>query len=754
MKLRKAIYIIFLILIILAILAVTVLLFAGNAFHFVNSFIDLFSLFGLKIDYLVIPENISVFGIRIINIDASPLALDNMFLIQLKVWPIYLINQDNIFDYISLVLNFLMTLTRIIMIVLIVYVFLKLLFTCFMAAHESSSLVAQDGTLKQKETKGYQVFMFIRNKIIHFDKLKFEVISFFRFLINNLVFKITLIIVSCFILNAIPIIISLFLMYVYMFAFDATFFTFIPKLIRYFLPALIYLWPIIIVFVIRHFNKVRRWTGINRLMHREALNEAAVSSMGVMNCVVGPPGDGKTTLITDFSMSFEAKVRFTVLEILNKYGTMFPDFNFEFLEFCLRQEINAGRILNRVHIKAYIDRISFMYYYPRKRLDHDGSLKDRANVKGHEPFIFGYKSNKMHSYDGLKIITIFDALIIYLEAYYLFIQDVPLATSNYPINYDHVAINTGHFIKFDYNYFERSEVDLLYYDSKAFSININYDDFRLGKKFDPERISYFDSGVITYTELDKERGNKDDLQSLSKDDDFVNQLNDSFQDFHKVIRHSRTLDHQPLIKVFCDMQASSDIQAKIRHLFDTIITIEKDPEAEILYPFNWFLYPLQKKVLSKINEFRSIYRENRRDLSLLSFLANKIAAKLQQKLFIFENTYQSRSYTLIIKHGSEDKDQESKKVAYFIQPKKIYSERFATDIYKPVFENTYKDATVSVYHSAQFKSLYPSSDDLEYQEGYWPKRLLKGLFSGLKKKGPSGPGVKEKKDEKLEELSW
>ena len=79
---------------------------------------------------------------------------------------------------------------------------------------------------------------------------------------------------------------------------------------------------------------------------------------------------------------------------------------------------------------------------------------------------------------------------------------------------------------------------------------------RLGKKVKENNphAGSFEFGVVTITEIGKERGNTLELKEVKKGTEETNQKNDLFNGWLKMCRRSATVDNYLFIKVFTDEQ--------------------------------------------------------------------------------------------------------------------------------------------------------------------------------------------------------
>lgn len=736
---RLSIYVILTSLITMLVSALVGYLFWFNSLFIANSTIDLLNVFlpndlkhvttnGFYLDFL--PS----FNINLINTE--------VFLYQLKALGVYLVNSSHWLLTMSTTLDVLIVLFRISLFLTIFLLIFKLYTFIYFRPKADRSFNFGNNGVEFSSTLPYRFFKRL-HQVLRLRKVKDEVRGFFHYYVNVKAVRIIFVLLVLYIINAYPVFMSFAAIYLGLFVADFKQLLYIfPRIFNYIIPLFIYMWPVMLVLILVYGAISVVKFAYRILEKREGKNEESVCSFGLMNDVVGPPGDSKTLLITDFIQTFPNAIRKTLLKTLNKMATMFPNFPFAVLEEVIISNKNNGKLRNRAEISLYMKALEFMFNNPKLRvvfnngvpIMNNGNFVTRKRCsKNRKPFIFGYDylNEKMEFYDGLRVISLWTAINTYAQAYFVYSQPVPLALTNYPVSLDLVNLPTKHFVKFDYSFFNKKYKDVKNWATRKMSMITDYDNFRFGKRFTNNPISFLDCCAIGWTEFDKERGNKNDHTGLSKNDEVVNQLSDLMQDFLKIERHLGTIDFEPLVKNFCDMQSSSDIQARIRHLFDTIITIKKDDGFKCVLPLNYLFLPFCKFILKKINKFKDKHRDNRRDKTLLGALAGHVSAFLYKIVTITENTFNSRCFELTLNHGSEDKETEPRKVKYYIQTKKIFSDRYPTDVYKGLIDEASRNNRTSFYESKQFSGLYPNVEELLHQNSFWSNSLVNGVLGQL-----------------------
>lgn len=341
-------------------------------------------------------------------------------------------------------------------------------------------------------------------------------------------------------LNLITIIIEFFAYYFY-FAVSIDITTIFTQIRKLFLDLETFLkvfnvWGVIIV-ALWLFNRWRRNIAHMRLRHCEARNCGFINELPIVTITCGSMGKKKTTLITDMTLSQEKMFRQRALEILQQFDVKFPYFPWIMFEKELQRCMEYRTVYNLATVKRWV------------RLKRDRFLS-HGDVHLQ---LYGYDADKYgYDYDnGLYVTELFDVLENYASAYFIYVITSSLIVSNYAIRTSNVMADSGNLPLWLTDFFMPRDVN-----NSRHSHILDFDVLRLGRKVveNNPNIGSFEFGVVTISEIGKERGNNLELREVKRNNDETNQKNDLFNSWLKMCRHSATVDNYPFIKVFTDEQ--------------------------------------------------------------------------------------------------------------------------------------------------------------------------------------------------------
>ncbi|MDY0278219.1 MAG: hypothetical protein RBQ97_09075, partial [Acholeplasma sp.] len=456
----------------------------------------------------------------------------------------------------------------------------------------------------------------------------------------------------------------------------------------------------------------RRWQyklAIERLYHYDSMNKGLLKSLGVVINFKGPPGGGKTTMMTDAGLNFDEIFKTEFNSTLREFQSYFPDFPFNEYEIYLRELIANGVIQNRHFLKIVVGRIFYEY--------------EESHVF---PFSYDLETQKTYVSIGNKLVFIQDALITYGEAFYYYSYDASLIAGNLSIRYDFELIDDKlHYPQWNYNAFTIDPCEA--YEKTRFSKTIDFDSMRLHKKirYDEEH-PIMDVGVLLETEAAKQWGNQYDNSIYKKDDESANPLNDGFVDFLSTFRHGSLINYQPYMRYLQDYQRKGDMQSKIGELAETSINIFSDNKREIMTLPVFFYTPLVLEFLvNKWDEFYlNKYRVNRSDRTLLFYLINQLGSWANRYLITQRNKFVVLEKNIVTNLGSDDSNlTETKQRSYYFIIKKIYANRFASDALKRFFDSG--DNVEGFKALKDYEGLYPSEQELLAQNSYFNNKRLR-----------------------------
>lgn len=507
-------------------------------------------------------------------------------------------------------------------------------------------------------------------------------------------------------LNLITIIIEFFAYYFY-FAVSIDITTIFTQIRKLFLDLETFLkvfnvWGIIIV-ALWLFNRWRRNTALHTLRHYEARNCGFINELPIVTITCGSMGKKKTTLITDMTLSQEKMFRQRALEILQQSDVKFPYFPWIMFEKELQRCMEYHTVYNLATVKRWV------------RLKRDRFLS-HGDVHLQ---LYGYDADKYgYDYDnGLYVSELFDVLENYASAYFIYVITSSLIVSNYAIRTSNVMADSGNLPLWLTDFFMPRDVN-----NSRHSHILDFDVLRLGRKVveNNPNIGSFEFGVVTISEIGKERGNNLELREVKRNNDETNQKNDLFNSWLKMCRHSATVDNYPFIKVFTDEQRPESWGADARDLCDIIRIVESSGQ-NIALP----LYTLQDMFSEWLfNRFIATYtdfRYRRGDNTLFIYLYKKFVAWVWNRNVRNYNRYGYSVLSIEKERGTMDGKADKKK--YYLMNGKIYSKRFSTDCFSDYFNDLASRTSVGLDDYLEYQTERASVRELQAQNSYFINSL-------------------------------
>lgn len=467
-------------------------------------------------------------------------------------------------------------------------------------------------------------------------------------------------------------------------------------------PKVALLIPLFIFIIIR-----RHRTGQKLLKKMNEYNKEEQASHGVSNAISGPPGTGKTELMT--SLGFLANESFINLlyEKIKKFNKMFPDFPFTRLEDYVRDGISERLFVNRAQIKR---NIKDLY-----NNDQDGFAK---------LFDYDLTKKKIIHFDGIKFYKLDRALAIYAESFFLYEARKPLHFPNYAVVH-HYDVK-GHFAQYDFDVILRDKER----GQKNNALILDFNDTRPYNQVgltivDAEGKRYLiDGGVITITEIDKERGNRFTHIGLRREALEANQLNDGFNDYMKMIRHMYTIDSTPFICVYSDTQRTFSVNADLRELNEGRIEIQKRSEEKVVFPLFELDYFIFGSIANGIDKYIYEFRSLRKDQTLYNYLLYKIGARAGNYVTKLYNLY---GYSILSykyrQNVTSDSPGETSDRAYYMINQITRADNYATDAYSEYFENLRMEAKEGFHDAKPYKTHRASVKELDAQHSYFINKV-------------------------------
>lgn len=476
--------------------------------------------------------------------------------------------------------------------------------------------------------------------------------------------------------------------------------------------------PIFLIIIYVLFDRHRKKKAIQKLIRLNDSNKCVVDSLGVSTLITGTPGCGKSTLLTDIALTQEELFRYRLLSIMNKYKSYFPDYDFFSYEIFIKEKKENREFKNRIQVEDYISFNEDRFY--------DLLISNEIELDSID-ILFNYDFfNKPTSYyDELKVISIFEAIKIYGQCYFIYIRESSSIVGTQGIRSDFVYGGKPTFPLFDYNYFARNIYST--FEEKTYrnySHILNMDSLKMGKRIN-DFPPILDCVVVAVPEWDKERGNQFD-QKKARDNfllsDLSNINNDEVNLYFKISRHFNTIDNYPFFKFIGDLQRLNSLNLDFVEISENIISIESkssNKNALLLWTVSRIF---SNYIVSKCDEFIFKYNQTRNTLSSLYKVFSSIKKPFFNYLTKRTNLYSYKTLKLKITHGSQQDGNEEK---YYLCFKKIYSERFATDFYKNIVTQEFKTATTTFEDEPKFKGLYGDIDELKQSNSYTVSKLLR-----------------------------
>lgn len=460
--------------------------------------------------------------------------------------------------------------------------------------------------------------------------------------------------------------------------------------------------PSIAWFIIAFYfiDKYRRKRGYEVLNHLERKNTGFIVSQPLVTMYCGTMGSNKTSIITDQSISLDIYYRYKAFQFMMDIYLEYPNFPWINLDLEIKKAIKKHSIFNLVTCEEFVNS-----YFKK--------FSKRPNNKN----IFGYDylNNKMYHDDGLKVRSIWESINDYTKLYLIYTFETSLILSNYSIRTDIVKIDLGNLPQWNFDLFKKDPLYAPIYSK--FSHILDFDCLRIFKLFlnNNKYADFLDFGIISISEIDKERKNQVELQGVKKSSDETNQKNDGFNTNMKFDRHRATIRYFCFLRFVSDGQRPNSVNADLRELMN-IIHITETSDLNIAMPFYDFEYFIFDKLICNFNDKYSDFRFRRGDNTLLMYWYHNIISKIKNYHECNLNTFGFYVSKLLIESGSGKV--ESKTKEYYLMKKKVYSDRYSTDAFAEIFKEKNKRSKVGLGDIPTYKTVLASSDEFDKQHSY------------------------------------
>lgn len=452
---------------------------------------------------------------------------------------------------------------------------------------------------------------------------------------------------------------------------------------------------------------VREKRAKKALEKRQSHNEKISENLSIVIDINGQVFIGKTIMASSLAIDSEMQLRNKAFGIIKKYTKMFPRFPWDKFETDINHHVEQREVVNRAQISKMVDTI----------------FKDIENDPDSPETIYGYDVTKerFSYWNGVRNIALRDAMTSYGEAYFLYSANVALSYANFSIRYNFTR--EGYFPIYDYYaVYDMSEEEQIEHWNKYYTAVVNFDARRILKHMNNDnRDDWYlmDGQVEVYTEMDKERGNQNDYGGLENDSDYPNQKNDGWNRSVMLTRHEYSIDGIPFTRLIMDWQRTEGVNVGLREAAENKIFIRKKSEPIITLPFFWIDYLLFVPILNWFDKYFFDFRKNRRDYTLYNYLALKLLSIFNKHIDKSTNIF--GYYSLAFRHekgGNEKEPGEKTLETYYIISRKMFSDRYRTDCYRPFFSEPRIKSKKGMLDAPRYVSTYQTADDLSKQNSY------------------------------------
>lgn len=461
----------------------------------------------------------------------------------------------------------------------------------------------------------------------------------------------------------------------------------------------VFFWGILGFYII---NKKADDVAYNRLNHNEKKNRGFINERGVSTIIDGPMGSGKTLLGTDMALSAEVQLRDQAYEIIIESDFKFPNFPW----------INLERDLRR----AFDNHEIFSIPSCRRWLRHKYRAYRRKRCSSR---IWDYDLNRYSTRydDKLKIQNIWEVIDDYSCAYLVYTVQSSLLITNYSIRVDNLFLDIGNFPLWNTDFFKR---DSKYIESYSRHSHIlDFDMLRLGKKMlerNPNRNA-FGFGVYVITEFDKERKNQNELRDKKASDEECNQKNDLMPVLMKMSRHACVIANRVFVMFIADLQRTGDISSGVVELGEVIHISNVGKFCPVLpfwSPF-YVIEAISNLFISKFENFYKNARFNRSDNTLTVYILKAIVVALKNYIKRKNNIFGTRVVSLDVERPRG----EILSRKYYESSKKILSDRYGTDCHSGIFEARAEYNTVGINDIQEYYGKLATDEELLLQHSFF-----------------------------------
>ena len=467
------------------------------------------------------------------------------------------------------------------------------------------------------------------------------------------------------------------------------------------------------------FDRYRKSIGYGRLEDGEEQNRRFLLENPGNLLATGPPRVGKTQGITDMGVSQQIVFRKTAQKKSLEHHMEFPFFKWELLEQTLINMRKQVPQFGLTFIRHFVPTLQYLFesraiLSPVQISNAKKRLKNWGYIADDFIFDYDYKKYGMEYDNRLTIVSIWKAIRLYAEEFYIYTQPTPLIFGNYPVQTDIAWKDFGNYPLMDAELFKRTPREKLKYSQ--FSHIVTHDAMRLGKKKNPNGIynNSYDSGVFLFSEAGKELGNQITNRGKDKDKDSEksNPNNDLWTMNAKMISHGTTIDYFTYFRILADEQRAMSILADFRELGDELQILSRSPER-IKMPFFAFgelFYLIAKGIMTRLMLF---FKSKHGKMTLCFYLCLRVYSLIFNHYQRIYNTFASSTQKIKVKNDVTG--EKSKIWTYNLARQKICGDVYNTTFFFPYYDARWSKSKVGgLDKTPQFKSLDATFEEMRF----------------------------------------
>lgn len=488
----------------------------------------------------------------------------------------------------------------------------------------------------------------------------------------------------------------------------------------YYVP--LWLWLAFALYIV---DKIRRKIGYKRLDKSEEHNVEFLEDHPGNYVITGKPRLGKTQTNNDMLLSQDVIFREKAHEKMLEKHLYFPFFKWDLVEQTVKAFRESILSFNIFKIRNFVKELESNYKAG------NAEFLDKIKNLGYksDDLLFNYDIKRYPTeYDnGLKIVTIWEAIRLYMEEYFIYTCPTPLIVGNFSIRSDYDYTDFGNQPQLNADFFRRTTRESA--NATKMSHLLIWDSMRLGKKHNADEPyqDAFDVGCAGITEAGKEYGNQITNSGLKTDADSANIKNDLSTVDLKMHSHGATIDNYTYFRVIMDEQRASSIMADITEIGQEVNIVKKS-EPTILMPLYSIGELIYHIAYSRYKDYYTDYMTRHAGQTLSFYLKTKIFSWIYNHHTRIANTFSRYTLTVKIRDNSvaSDTTDDDK---YYICTKKTYSNRYDTTSFASYYEEKWSHSTVGgINQIPQYSTVRPTIDELRRTGSYNVIKLDKVFY--------------------------